>query len=223
MTFGNKAGNYKNNINPLKLTIMNENKFTEKESLELISSMIQQTRQNISSGSGNDMIYYGYVVLILSVAVFALTHYTRNDAWSALWFLMFAAWGIKAALQKKHKPTVVTYVDKAIGNTWRVMGMMFVLTPVAILLTGLAVGVANFTIMMPLCLLYAAIGTAITGVIIKENSLIFTPVIAVMAAVFMLVELSIGHGFAKIYHLLFGLSFLIMELIPGYLLNSKAK
>ena len=38
---------------------MEEKKMTEKESLELVSRMIQATRQNLVKGSGNYFLVYG--------------------------------------------------------------------------------------------------------------------------------------------------------------------
>ena len=51
---------------------MEEKKFTEKESLELISQMIQATRKNLVKGQGNYFIIYGYTAAILSVIIYTL-------------------------------------------------------------------------------------------------------------------------------------------------------
>ena len=49
---------------------MEEKKFTEKESLELISQMIQATRKNLVKGQGNYFIIYGYTAAILSIIIY---------------------------------------------------------------------------------------------------------------------------------------------------------
>ena len=51
---------------------MEEKKFTEKESLELISHMIQATRKNLVKDQGNYFIIYGYTAAILSVIIYTL-------------------------------------------------------------------------------------------------------------------------------------------------------
>ena len=51
---------------------MEEKKFTEKESLELISQMIQATRKNLVKGQGNYFIIYGYTAAILSIIIYTL-------------------------------------------------------------------------------------------------------------------------------------------------------
>ena len=50
--------------------------FTEKESLELISQMIQMTKENLERGSGNVFLIYGYAAVALSVVVYAAVYIT---------------------------------------------------------------------------------------------------------------------------------------------------
>ena len=51
---------------------MKENKFTEEESLKLISQMIKQSKENIEHGKGNVLLYFGYFTVFLSVLIFGL-------------------------------------------------------------------------------------------------------------------------------------------------------
>ena len=62
--------------------------FTEKESLELISQMIQMTKENLERGSGNVFLIYGYAAVVLSIVVYAAVYITGRPLWNALWFLI---------------------------------------------------------------------------------------------------------------------------------------
>ena len=53
---------------------MEEKKLNEKESLELITQMIRQSRKNIGTGSGNRFLLYGYLAVVLAVVVLSLIH-----------------------------------------------------------------------------------------------------------------------------------------------------
>lgn len=44
---------------------MNEKEFTEQDSLELITQMIQQSKRNMKVGNGNILLCYGYPAVIL--------------------------------------------------------------------------------------------------------------------------------------------------------------
>lgn len=201
---------------------MTESRFSEKESIELISQMIKQTKQNMELGSGNIFLYYGYSAVVISIVVFGLLQFTQNAVWSALWFLMFLPAMLIKLKSAKQKPQVVTYMDKAIQNTWSVVGSLFALTVIAIPIIGSTIGVCNFALMLPLSLLYAGIGTSITGVITNARLLIYTPLIAFAVAIYMLVVLETGENITAMWHLYFGFSFLAMMVIPGHVLNKKS-
>lgn len=196
--------------------------FSEKESLELMTQMLQQTRQNLEAGSGNLFLYYGYTAVVLSVAVFATVSLTQQPAWAALWFLMFAAWGGQLGAMRRHRPEVVTFMDRAIARTWQVVGMLFALTVVVIAAIGWGVGYWNFALMMPLSLLYAGIGTAITGVIVRVGALIYMPLVAFVLAIYMLGMLAAGAVPMAWWHLGFGVAFLSMMVVPGHVLNRQS-
>lgn len=53
--------------------------------------------------------------------------------------------------------------------------------------------------------------------------MIYTPLVAFIAAIYMLISLIPGSFISNWWNLLFGASFLIMMIIPGHLLNHKAK
>ena len=201
---------------------MVDNKFTEKDSIDLISQMLQQTKQNMKFGSGNILLYYGYPAVIIAIVVFILCQFSQNGIWSALWFLMFVPSIVIQIKERNNKPKVVTYMDKAINNTWRIVGSLFSLTVVVILIIGAVVGKSNFALMLPLCLLYSGIGISITGIITNVRMLIYTPLIAFVLAIYMLIALTDGDGATVIWHLYFGVSCLAMMIIPGHVLNKKS-
>ena len=92
---------------------MEEKKFTEKESLELISHMIQATRKNLVKDQGNYFIIYGYTAAILSVIIYTLLRMIPTPWWWAGWFLMFLPVIILLLKGKRNSPTVVTYTTKS--------------------------------------------------------------------------------------------------------------
>lgn len=80
---------------------MENKRISEKESLEIITDMLQQSKQNMEVGQGNQFLIYGYSALVLSIVVFCVVHLTGNAIWSALWFLMFAP-SIVLKLSSRH-------------------------------------------------------------------------------------------------------------------------
>lgn len=202
---------------------MEEKKLTEKESLELISQMIQVTRQHIVQGSGNQFLIYGFTAVILSVGIYVLLVLTHNHLWALGWFLMFLPVMILAWRSRKKRVLVVTYTESVLKKVWQVVAALFYLTAFVMLVVGWMLGRWDFVLMLPLGLLYVSMGIAITGLVIRESYLIYTPFVGFLLAIYMLMSYSLNQGGEMIWHLYFGLSFVIMLIVPGYILNYKSK
>ena len=200
---------------------MEEKKLNEKESLELITRMINSTKENFKVGSGNVFLLYGYASVILSVLVYFVNSWTQNSIWSLLWFLMFVPMVISMVQKKPKEKPVVTYTDRTIGNIWRVISALFILTVVLMVVLGFYFRSINFSLMLPLSLLYTAMATSITGVVLKEKALTLFPLLGFVFALYMMMAFSMGQHAANVWNLYFGLSMLFMMVIPGHLLNSK--
>ena len=202
---------------------MKQNNLTEKESLELITSMIQQTKQTMQRGSGNIFLYYGYTAVVIAALVYLLCSATAQMIWHSLWFLMFVPMIVEKILQRKQQPAVVTYIDKAISNVWVVINALFVVTVLTVTIIGMFTQIYPFILVLPLALLYVGIGTACTGVITNDKSMTYFPVVSFVISIYMLVTLfTTGRAHLE-WNLLAGLSFVIILVIPGHILNRKSQ
>lgn len=202
---------------------MEDRKLSEKESLDLITQMIHSSKQNMEVGSGNVLLYWGYFTLFLSVVIFALVLYTQNPIWSWGWVSMFAVGPVISYKQRGCEPPVVTYTDKTIRKVWQVFGCMFGLTFVLIALFGGIYKQVDFILMLPLSLLYCGLGVSINGIILREKWMIYSPLIAFVLVVYMLMALINDELPTVWWYLYFGFSFVVMMIIPGHILNNKAK
>lgn len=203
---------------------MEDKKLNEKESLALITQMINSSKKNMEIGQGNIMLIYGYFTTALSIVLFALISLTHDFIWSWGWMLMFVIWPIMSYRQRQKPPKVVTYTDKVISKVWQVIGWMFI---VAFLTIGIIefsfARYIDFILMLPLSLIYCGIGVSITGIIIQERWMTYTPLIAFIIAIYMLTMLMIGEKATTLWYLYFGLSFVFMMIIPGHIVNNKAQ
>jgi len=203
---------------------MEDKKLNEKESLALITQMINSSKENMEIGQGNIMLIYGYFTTALSIVLFVLISLTHNFIWSWGWMLMFVMWPIMSYRQRQKPPRVVTYTDKVISQVWQVMGWMFIVTFLTIGIIEFSFArYIDFILMLPLSLIYCGIGVSITGIIIQERWMTYTPLIAFIIAIYMLTMLMIGEKATTLWYLYFGLSFVFMMIIPGHIVNHKAK
>ena len=204
---------------------MEENKLSERESLELISRMISSTREGLKVGAGNTFLCFGYFTAALSILLFILVFFTQNNIWAYGWFLMFVFWGIMEVKRRKElkQESVVTYTDTVLAKVWWIIAWLFLITVLMMGVVSAAHGYGDFSLMLPLSLLYGGIGTSITGIIIKEPSVMYTPLVGFAFAIYMLMQYTFHEPATVDWYLYFGLSFIIMMVIPGHILNKKAK
>ncbi|MBQ9073993.1 MAG: hypothetical protein IJY30_06030 [Muribaculaceae bacterium] len=204
---------------------MEERKITEKESLELIASMIQNTKKRMELGSGNVLMAWGYVTTIIALAVGAGYHLTGSVAWFWLWFgIPFCGWPLHWILAKKqeHTSLIKTAVDRYISGIWAATGVFFALLMIACLIFGLngynAWG-AMYLLALPCC----GVGCTASGVILKEKSLIAGGLTGmIIGALFICCYICRINIFGyDIYA--FAAAFTLMMIVPGHIINHKAR
>ncbi len=103
---------------------MNDRVLNEKESLELIAQMIQNTKSRMTRNSGAPFLIWGYTTIIVSLLVWFLLKETGNYHWQWLWFLLPAI-SLPSTLWIEHKqPKMIkTYIDRIVGYVWAVFGL----------------------------------------------------------------------------------------------------
>ena len=145
---------------------METKKFTEQESLAVITQMIEQTRNNLQKGSGNGMIFAGVMtavtVVIQAILIFVFNKKGINSDYSMLvYLLLILSICIINLIQKKKdkKPMVKTHIDSIVGSVWKgyiysfvvlltvlfgisygqkLSGIGFIITPIVLTMVGTA-------------------------------------------------------------------------------------
>ena len=205
---------------------MEERKLTEKESLELITSMIARTKARYL-GSGNILLMWGYLGVIVSALVWILLVTTRQNIWNWLWFaipLIGMPLTMLMARREHRERGALTYSDKITSRLWTIFSLSEIV--LAIICLGFAVlgGINCWAAMLVYSLLLAP-GTEIAqGLIVREKSLTAGGTIG-LAIGFLTLCCTVG-GIplaANWYMPLFIFAFVAMMIIPGHILNNKAK
>ena len=198
---------------------MEERKLNEKESLELIAQMIQNSKKNLQVGRGNQFILWGWLGAITSLAVMAMLMWTKNPMWNWLWFAIpVIGWPVMMWQLKKGKKTVVTFTDKVLKSVWMSIGSIGML---GIFL--MSIYAKNMMLMLPGACILMAIGVFITGTVLndqKTKTAAFSTLFVVMMASCHIVFMNDDFYW---YYITFSLGFIGMLVTPGYHLNKEAK
>jgi len=107
-----------------------ETKFTEQESLAVISEMIKQARNNFQKGSGTNFIFNGILVSITAILNVVLAFIFIKSGINAnysfwVWCLMIPGTFVNRLIDKKVERTamVKTHIGSIISSIWNGFGI----------------------------------------------------------------------------------------------------
>lgn len=190
---------------------MEEKKLNEKESLELIAQMIQNSKKNVRENGGGYTLVWGYVTILVSLLIYT-GWVILGQYWIFFgWFLIPVLGKLgNIWLERKHKPVLIkTYLDRVIRYIWLVMGVVC-----------MAVAAAAFLVNLPILFFVGILmGAAITLTGCVTNAKTYTAFgIAGMLLSFLCL---LVKGPEQI--LVFAGVFLVMMVIPGHILNAEIR
>ena len=189
---------------------MQDENFSPHESLKLIQSMIDKTRQNISVKSHHFLVW-GWITFVCCVGQFILKHIVHYEKHYQVWLLVFvgAAFSIYVGIKESKSTRVHTYVGESMKHLWTGMGITYVITSVVLTKIGWDSNVFPFFI-----ILYG-LGTFISGSILKFHPLIIGGIIAwalAILAVYLPYDYQMLAAAAAI---------LFSYIIPAYILQNR--
>jgi hypothetical protein len=180
------------------------------QSLELIQSMIQKTKANLSHNRFYFLLW-GWVVILAILLQFILKVWLQYQHHYLVWLVTIVAVLITVWHRRKEAAhtRVVTYVDESMGNLWLGVGISFFILSFII-----SAGVGWYNA-WPFMIMMYGLGTFISGKILQFKPLIIGGVInwlIAIAAVFVPYN----------YQLLFAAAAIaISYLVPAYLIKPE--
>lgn len=205
---------------------MEDKKLTEKESLEVITSMIARTKVRYL-GSGNILLMWGYLAVFTSISVWILLAATQQNVWNWLWFAIPVIGMLLTfimARREKRTDGAVTYSDKITSHLWSIFGVSEIVLTFICLGFSLIGGIKCWTAMMVYTLIAAPFAEIAQGLIVKEKSLTWGGIVGLAIG---MVSVCCVTGkiplLANWFMPLFILFWVVMMIVPGHIINHKAK
>lgn len=202
---------------------MENNKLSEAQSLELITSMIQDSRSRLARNSGTPFLIWGYTTVAVSLFNALALYLGWSHAWAWSWFSIPVIGWLGMMLLFKQEPSARNYIDRIVSMIWVVIGLSFAWLFVGAVVFGCSISFLTVVVM--------GIGTVLTGCVIKHRttticgwaamcaSLIFPIVYFIMAKSGSVSAISEVWIWGEL--IVFALIFLLMMVIPGHILNHK--
>src|SRR5574344_1311922 len=199
---------------------MEEKTLNEKESLELISQMIQNTKEKMEQGTGNIMLMWGYLTVAISILVYVCLILTHNGQWNWAWFAIpVIGYPIMVLMDRKEKQKTSyckTHIDSTISTIWSVLGICMFFATFFFCWKNYAI------VLMPIALILMGIGSTFTFAILKMKKVSFFCGLGMALGMGILGDCM--QGPLQINRLLFfALGFVLIMIIPGHDLNYKAR
>lgn len=189
-----------------------EKVMTEKESMELITSMINKAKNNFSE-KGLLYIIWGWVILFCCITSFVGDHFFHLTKVYFVWLVIYLVIIFQVFYLKRIKKAraTSTYTGEINGFVW------LVFTICLVLIIFICNVLKKYEIINPILLVLYGIPTFLSGIIIKFKPLIIGAIICWV--------LSVISAFINMeYNLvLIAIAVIAAWLIPGYLLRSKFK
>ncbi|MDD2492298.1 MAG: hypothetical protein PHV12_08945 [Bacteroidales bacterium] len=191
---------------------MEEKKLNQNESLEIISKMIKETRTNLERDGGGIYLLWGYLWLIVALAIYFLILKTGDYRVQWLWFAMpLIGYPTMIYMLKKREKGAVTFVGRVIGSIWITIGVA-----AGLLSLYMVVDYKAYPILFVIALL-VNVGVAISGLVIKFKPVIIAGFLGIALSFVMLMvsgpsQILVYAGFA-----------VLMLIIPGHILNNAKR
>ena len=205
---------------------MEDKKLTEKESLEVITSMIARTKARYL-GSGNILLMWGYLAVFSSILVWILLAATQQNVWNWLWFASpVLGMPLTSIMERREKRTdcAVTYSDKITSHLWSIFGVSEIVLTFICLGFSLIGGIKCWTAMIVYTVIAAPFAEIAQGLIVKEKSLTWGGIVGLAIGMVLVCCVTGKIPFlANWFMPLFILFWVVMMIVPGHIINHKAK
>lgn len=207
---------------------MEVGKLTPQESMELITSMIQSTRQRIALPDLRISVMWAVLSIVTAAAVWILIATTRNPYFTFVWFAIPVI-GIPAniLLARKTKcscKTTKSYLDKVSDSLWKNIGYIAIGLTIACFIAQQCGFPQAWLAMLFYAFIIVGSGALVTGLLLHENSYVFGGLFSIFSgfAVFICTLCQVPLYYSWVIPL-YILCFLLMFIIPSFIISRKIK
>lgn len=204
---------------------MEDKKLTPQESMALIAQMIESSKQRVAMPDLRISVMWA-VLTILTAATVLTAMLINYSPWINLVWLAIPVIGIPANLIMAKKSGVQkgakTLIDTVSDGIWKTVGFIAIALSLICLVFNLLGHPGAWLAMFYYAFIIVGFGTAMQGLMLKENSYVFGGVFSIIVG-FVIVALNICMMPLLIVWILplYMLCFLLMFIVPAFVIRKK--
>ncbi|MCF0235402.1 MAG: hypothetical protein HUK09_01560 [Bacteroidaceae bacterium] len=205
---------------------MNTHNLSQQESLQIITDMIQQSKRRYQLEDGTTFLIWGYTSVAVGLLAWALLVWTSSPWFNLIWFAIPVLGTIlmRVLLSKPEAPYARSYVDNILSNVWRFAGLLAGAMSIVCAIFHYLGHPQVWSTMLIYGLVVIGIGHVVSGIVIRERSLVVGGTICTLVGIVVLSILIAGLPLRA--HLLFPLyclAFVATAIVPGHIIRAKAQ
>ena len=186
----------------------NEN-FSAEQSLRVIQTMIEKTRQGISDKS-HYFLLWGWAVMIACLGQFILISVLHSPYHYHVWWITIVCVLVNIVFMRRDRKStkVRSYVSEHLAMLWIGLGISFFILSMIFIKLG-------WLNCFPFFIMLYGLGTFVSGRILQFNAFVVGGALCWLIA-------AVSAWFPFAYQMLFtSLAVLVSYIIPGYMLRAK--
>ncbi|MDR2773812.1 MAG: hypothetical protein LBC19_03550 [Tannerella sp.] len=212
-----------------------EKRFTEQESMEVITEMISRARNNFNRNMSM-MIFWGYLVATTAVANFVLLQTPTVDKTEAyhVWWLMIPGAVVSYFIRRRIDRTAVvkTHIDRIINATWLGNGIsIFVFWGLIMIFCNITHNWSTAFLITPVIMTTLGLSEYVTACACRARRMKWIAVLLWAGAILCMVpfkwENTGGHYVGSLYQgaqqLILAACMIAGFVVPGHVINRQQK
>lgn len=206
---------------------MEEKKLTPQESMELIAAMIQSTKRRVVSPDLRISVMWGLLVIITAVAAWILLSTTHNPWFNFVWFaipVIGIPVNIILAHGKREKGGAKTYLDTVSESVWKCVGYIAIGVTIACFIAQQCGYPMAWLAMFYYAFIIVGAGATVSGLLLRENAYVFGGLFSIFSGFAIIIcnlcQIPLLYSWVVPLYIL---SFLLMFIMPAFIISRKIK
>lgn len=206
---------------------MDEKKLTPQESMELITSMIQNTKRRVATPDLRISVMWAVLTIVTAIAAWVLLSTTHNPWYNFIWFtipVIGIPTNILMAQNNRNKNMTKSYLDKVSESIWKSVGYIAMGLTIGCFIAQQCGYPQAWLAMFYYAFIIVGFGAMTSGFLLRENSYVFGGLFSIFSGFAIIVcnlcRIPLYYSWVVPLYIL---CFLLMFIIPAFIISRKIK